>query len=462
MANSAAKLCLGLAAISSGMLSNDAVASLDICRDLTRRAGIAVASKFHWYRIAHKILPIALDHAIWHAKLSPDLQELAIRIHKNWSQEQDQLFLASFGSDPARFGSLGDARAAATGDAVGDPVFLNDDAPAAAGLGDALALLVHEYGHHHGIRDDQARLLDNLADKITSSLQIESSALTVTGTEGIVATRLYIKNRPPYHWLQFAFNERVGAWLHMHQEDYGYGSHLLLSDGVSIIDVREQMIPALKQKGLALETALDVQKWSFDAERGDLGLHLSTRQGDEMTKPDHWELRFGLVREGSAADWRLAARAPNIRMLATPSELLDIARGWLLFHQSNQEMTIRDLRVSRRESELTMTFVVPAELMANFDFYPLWGRLDKLGGPKALTRLSSDHPLVAGARILSVEKLGHAESRVTLSFSNLPEDVDESLRFLGLRTYGGFLQDASLWSLPQRWLVPEWIVPLLP
>lgn len=79
------------------------------------------------------------------------------------------LAAGSFASNP---------RAAATGNNVGDTVYVNLDVIVELDRKHRLALLVHEYGHHHGVRDEDHRSLDTLAAKIVEEIKFETHALS--------------------------------------------------------------------------------------------------------------------------------------------------------------------------------------------------------------------------------------------------------------------------------------------
>jgi len=97
-------------------------------------------------------------------------------IRDNLSQEYKtthQIQFLSGQKNPSLFAIDGQIRTAVTGDHVGDPIFINLDLiyqtnsrgeVIATDLGTALAILTHELGHHHQVKDHQ--FLDLLGAKI--------------------------------------------------------------------------------------------------------------------------------------------------------------------------------------------------------------------------------------------------------------------------------------------------------
>lgn len=114
-------------------------------------------------------------------RLTDDERVLLARIADAMLSEHSRANQISFISEQAQPGTFrvdGEMKIAKTGDTIGSPVLVNIDllyAKGASGryeamsLPDAVAMLVHEFGHHQGERSHQA--LDVLGLKVASVLQ---------------------------------------------------------------------------------------------------------------------------------------------------------------------------------------------------------------------------------------------------------------------------------------------------
>ncbi len=110
--------------------------------------------------------------------LTPTESELTLKILKALPQE-----LAIEGQYPANDPGLFDSdpasphRIARTGDTVGSAVTLNLDQVDRVDYFEALGLMVHEYGHHHGVKDTVDRPLDVLGAKIAKAIRAQSEVV---------------------------------------------------------------------------------------------------------------------------------------------------------------------------------------------------------------------------------------------------------------------------------------------
>lgn len=113
-------------------------------------------------------------------KLTAEQSGLLAKIFNTLPQERQSKQL-SFGSEKKNPGSFmidGIVRVARTGDAVGSPIFINSDLLYTRGEGntydpvsipEAVAILIHEMGHHHGYHNHEE--LDLLGVRVSLLLQ---------------------------------------------------------------------------------------------------------------------------------------------------------------------------------------------------------------------------------------------------------------------------------------------------
>jgi hypothetical protein len=111
-------------------------------------------------------------------------KDLLTKILKSLPQEQNKKEQIKFVSEKERPGFFrldGELKLAKTGDNVGSPIYINSDLLytknshgdfKAFSISDAVALLVHELGHHHGVKNHFK--LDLLGIKVSMSLENHS------------------------------------------------------------------------------------------------------------------------------------------------------------------------------------------------------------------------------------------------------------------------------------------------
>ena len=91
----------------------------------------------------------------------PRDRKLLQQIQESLPREPERLYFRSGKKHPGFFHLGGQLKMARTGDRVGSPVYINTDllyhatpqGPTFLRLDQAVALLIHEYGHHHGVED---------------------------------------------------------------------------------------------------------------------------------------------------------------------------------------------------------------------------------------------------------------------------------------------------------------------
>jgi hypothetical protein len=151
--------------------------------------------------------------------LTPEERELLASIEGGLDGEYQGkgLIFLSGKAEPGRFDLEDSAhRIAITGDEVGSAIEINTDFQP-IGLPQALGLLVHELGHHHGVKDTPARPLDVLGAKF--------AALAEQSTER--------------QTLAFAGQPSIEARLHHFGPS---GSDLLLTDGQTTLLISEPLL----------------------------------------------------------------------------------------------------------------------------------------------------------------------------------------------------------------------------
>lgn len=113
-------------------------------------------------------------------KLTAEQGSLLLQIARALPQERQskQIFFGSEKKTPGSFMIDGNVRVARTGDAIGSPIYINSDLLYTKGDGDsydpvsipeAVAILIHEMGHHHGFHGHDE--LDLLGVRVSLLLQ---------------------------------------------------------------------------------------------------------------------------------------------------------------------------------------------------------------------------------------------------------------------------------------------------
>jgi len=114
-------------------------------------------------------------------KLNTWEKNLLNKILNGLPDEVDQVKFVSEKNNPGFFRIDGELKLAKTGDEVGSPIFINSDLLytknsqglyKAFGISEAVALLIHEMGHHHGAKNHNK--LDLLGIKVSMSLENHS------------------------------------------------------------------------------------------------------------------------------------------------------------------------------------------------------------------------------------------------------------------------------------------------
>ncbi|WP_413612287.1 hypothetical protein [Bdellovibrio sp. HCB-110] len=71
-------------------------------------------------------------------------------------------------------------RFARTGDQVGDMIYVNYDQLDKVNFFTAIAILVHEFGHHHGVKDTKDRPLDVLGSKVATAIRKKTQIIDLS------------------------------------------------------------------------------------------------------------------------------------------------------------------------------------------------------------------------------------------------------------------------------------------
>lgn len=100
------------------------------------------------------------------------------------SYKADSVKFISGNENPGHF-ELADAahRLAITGSEVGGTIDWNTDLIESVSLGDAVALITHELGHHHGYKDTADRPLDQLGSKVRALFEAQTETISLRTTE---------------------------------------------------------------------------------------------------------------------------------------------------------------------------------------------------------------------------------------------------------------------------------------
>ncbi|MBK7959821.1 MAG: hypothetical protein IPK04_00470 [Bdellovibrionales bacterium] len=157
--------------------------------DLAGNGGGIVEQNFQF---AHINLPWILTLCLSSRQcVSGQEKEVLFKIKESLPSElktKPALIFESGAANPARFNLHGQPRVAVTGDHVGDPIYLNLDLlygissagkVEVAGVGAAIAILVHELAHHQGTYQSQEdeRFLDLLGAKVRAYMATEIEVL---------------------------------------------------------------------------------------------------------------------------------------------------------------------------------------------------------------------------------------------------------------------------------------------
>lgn len=243
------------------------------------------------------LLPTILDTALQFGDFTAPERELVRKIRAAMPFEnrvQNVRFLSAKQS-PQRFAQAGQHRLAVTGNEVGDPIYVNLDHLASLRLDDMVALLVHEFGHHHKMRDDELRFLDQLGSKVATVIRAERADLRDLGLENFTYTKFELK-MPSFN-ISDAWAESHSAEP-LHPLDTDFGTHLILSDGRINHDVRELLRLHLSPRETLLDLHFVPLGWRLDGERG-LVLRISTRQRFASQRNEIIEVIFPIRAEQS-------------------------------------------------------------------------------------------------------------------------------------------------------------------
>ncbi|HVJ66288.1 MAG TPA: hypothetical protein VM901_13600 [Bdellovibrionota bacterium] len=189
--------------------------------------------------------------------------------------ERSELVFLSGREHPDVFAQAGTHRAAVTGDRIEDPIYIDTDKAAELNDEAIFSMLLHETGHHYGIKDDEERSLDEWAAKITRRLNFQTLVLDdPDGTPSAIGLREF----------QLDLTDHLyDPWvLRMtHVNELGIGSNLYVSDGHVAHDLREAVHNHLLSRETMMTTDHSrefylhvlAHAYHFDADgRGDLVL----------------------------------------------------------------------------------------------------------------------------------------------------------------------------------------------
>ncbi len=140
--------------------------------DAGNGGGVSEQYFVHAYLHLGDYIQICLDSDV--CRLTPREQEMLVKIlgslPKEYKTKNQVQFLT--GSRYKKFFTIdGLVRVAVTGNKVGDPIYVYDNELYSASgkpitLGFAIGKLVHEFGHHHGVKDTPNDWLDRLGEKV--------------------------------------------------------------------------------------------------------------------------------------------------------------------------------------------------------------------------------------------------------------------------------------------------------
>lgn len=416
---------------------------------------------------AREALPIVLDQIIWHSSMSEADRDLVVPIHKALIDEKAPLEYLSFSAHPERFAHLGPTRAAATGNHVGDTVYVNLDVIRELDRKQILALLIHEYGHHHGVRDEDHRLLDTLAAKIVEEIKFESHALPDVYMPRARVTTFQIERRPYHTTIGHAkHRDDIGPIATLSREDYGYGTHLLVSDGRTEFNLRELLLTSFVPERRLIDLQMESKGWRLDEttseQHPELVLNLDVSFNPEAKPYINLEVRFPLI--WFMGKYQFARGVPaSVRQVELPERnLLNLVRrefflGTIDSEVPGQNVIVRELE-DRVEVEMTFRGRVNPLTWRLFPTYrAYWGQSLVVDGTEIHSLLPYSHPLMSQGK---VELFDMEEDKTRAVITIAPQDHSRGdLRFVGLALFGQFSHPTQPISLG-RMIVPE-LLPML-
>ncbi|HVJ65382.1 MAG TPA: hypothetical protein VM901_09015, partial [Bdellovibrionota bacterium] len=373
------------------------------CHRLLAVASYRSSAELNFER-ARELAGVVLDDAVWNLALSPGERDAVIEIHRNLESEGKELVFVPFSQHPEAFGGLDAHRVAATGDDVGDPVYVNTEAIMGYTLDQALGILIHEYGHHAGIKDDEARTLDAIAEKIVRAAKFERHALDESlgflPTASMVTFE--VTSRPAHFHVDPRNRRDIGAWSRLSREDSGYGTHFIVSDGYHEFDVRELIASSYAASGKLHYLSLTPKSWSVDEEsRGSYGdpelvIGVEASFNDEATLQNYLEIRIPLAYNVYGKylfkTW-MPAYVPEIPKFAPYRNQVLSALSTPLRHVDG-ELQGYDVVLEDRGNRVEVSMTFDAKMKYITYPWPFWGRVLEIDGEQMTGLLPESHPLM--------------------------------------------------------------------
>lgn len=148
--------------------------------------------------------------------LDAEQKSLLTKIQASIAQEKD-LIITTEQEQPGLFSSVGTHLFAVTGDKVGSQIYINRAELMNVDYPTAIALLVHELGHHQGVKDTDDRVLDILGAKVKQYIFNRMEKVTLVSINQAHIGQYTLNSPDP------KYNEQ-------------YGSEALLYDDTGIYD----------------------------------------------------------------------------------------------------------------------------------------------------------------------------------------------------------------------------------
>lgn len=210
------------------------------------------------------LMGVVLDHALEMGSFTDAERALvlAVRNHLGAERRLENVGAISKTQHPEIFAAAGEHRIAVTGDHVGDPIFFDLDRVGDLNHAELVSQLFHEFAHHHGVKDDASRFLDQLGDKVGRLLGAEVHSFGHLGLDHFVTQRFELTlAQTPAHTA-----EELRGREQMHMHDHGFGSHLLLHDGTQSFDVREMLRTQFFDEQQLVMMLVNLGKWRMQDE----------------------------------------------------------------------------------------------------------------------------------------------------------------------------------------------------
>jgi|GEM_PF-4279191 len=285
-----------LSSVRAPLSAPSARVSWSVKDHFSQKARRELTTKQAQFLHAHDLLPETLKRILDAGKITGNERFMLDSIARAYDDEwrYGRIEFVDPATRPGLFQQSGPHRLAITGRQIADPIYVNAEQLERLSFEEMTSILVHEYGHHHGHRDDAERSLDKLSATVRDLAEYQVRKLDEIGlphfqllsfrTTTVESNQAMIERRWPMDPAQV--------------RDTFEGVQALLSDGNDVLDLRRFLVHELHSDE---PIPLHLISWSFEAESWQLLneeipqiLRIRGRHGYTSVSPIMKDLR-GLV-----------------------------------------------------------------------------------------------------------------------------------------------------------------------